>query len=127
MVHTVISNKYKKSVTLHFVANATVTIVGNNTVSNVAQQDEIILGATIQQVWHGCPDGAHWVVTRGNSTVNSIVAVFNSSDYIDYAGAGAAHNVAATGQNLYVTLNGGVNGYIMIDLKKIGNNNFNKV
>lgn len=126
MAYNIITNRKDKSVVLHFTANDTVVIAGNNSVSNVAIGDEIILGAVIQQVWVGSPDGAHWVIKRANATTNSIVAVYNGTDYIDYAGAGAPINVRSS-DNLRVELNANVNGYIMMELKKIGNNNFNKV
>jgi hypothetical protein len=109
-----IANRKNVSATLHFTANATIIISGNNSVSHLAIGDEVLTGASITQVWHGSP--AQWSVKRGANTVG----VFDSTSYVDFAGNGNAINLdsAAT---LVVSLDSSTaNGYLMIELQKIG-------
>lgn len=111
----IIANRKNLSTTIHFVANGTIKIAGNNSVSEIALPGETITGATITQVWHGSQN--EWHVKRGANTV----AIFDSTAYIDFAGCGNALNLDAT-QDLTVELVGTSNGYIMIELQKIGPN-----
>jgi hypothetical protein len=103
-------------VVIHANANATVTIVGNNTVSNVtSNSSEIVVNGVINKVWYGS-DGV-WLIGRGNSTVNAIVGVYTGTGRADYDEGGTLLNISSTGTNLYLTLTSS-NGYIMIDMKK---------
>lgn len=121
---TILANRKAKTVTLHFNANATTVIAGNNSVSGIAIGDEEIVGATILQIWYGTDAAGHWVVKRANSSTNTIVGVFAGADSQDFGGD--AINIRP-GDDLRVELNGAANGFIMLELRKIGNNNFNKV
>lgn len=126
----ILQNKYQTSVVVHATANASWVITGNNSVSNVAVQDEVLTGASIKQVWCGSAsgNGMYWTVTAGNSTVNSIVGVYDSTAWIDYAGTGVLNSAGSTGDNIYVTLNNpaGGDGYIMMELRKHGTANDGK-
>ncbi len=115
---TVLYNSTIKTI-VHFVATDTHVIVGNNTVSNVTSlSNEVIFSADIAQVWHGCDAGGSWIVERGTSSANSIVAVFDGTGHQQYSQAGALISANNTGESLYVTLDGSTNGYIMIELRK---------
>jgi hypothetical protein len=111
MSYTVIQNKKNLSVTIHATGSNTITIAGNNSTSNVATGDEILTGAAIKQVWWGSQPGTNscWIVKRGS----------NSTGWTDYAGNGGmiAKDAGAT---LAIELVGTSNGYIMIELQKIG-------
>lgn len=109
-----IANRKNLSATLHFTANATLTIAGNSSVSHIATDNEVITGAYICQVWHGSQ--TQWTVKRGANTVG----VFDSTAYNDFAGNG---NPIRLDQDatLVVTLDGTTSGYLMIELQKIGN------
>lgn len=109
----IVSNKKNGTVVLHFAANATLTIAGNSTVSNVATGNEILTGANIKQVWFGSP--GHWVVKRGAN----VVGVYNNSGHVNYAAYATSLNVDNTG-TLVLELNGSANGYIMVELQKLG-------
>lgn len=114
MAYTILQNKKNLSVVIHADANTTLTIAGNSSVSNVATSDEILTGAAIKQVWYGSESG-FWKVLRGSNTVG----VYDSTSWIDYAGTGVmlTKDVGAT---LVLQLNGSANGYIMVELQKIG-------
>ncbi|NDB84125.1 MAG: hypothetical protein EB127_15615 [Alphaproteobacteria bacterium] len=109
-----IANRKNLSATLHFTANATITIAGNSSVSHIATGDEVISGAYITQVWHGSM--AQWIVKRGANTVG----VFDSTAYNDFAGNGNSL-VLDPSATLVVSLDPSVtSGYLMIELQKIG-------
>lgn len=109
----IISNRKNLSATVHFVANGTIKIAGNNSVSDIALPGETIAGATITQVWHG--SDMVWNVKRGAN----IVAVFDSTASFDFAGTGNSLNLDMD-QDLTVELLGTANGFIMIELQKFG-------
>lgn len=108
-----IQNKTNGTVVVHATANLTLTIAGNNSVSNVAIGNEVLTGATIKQVWFGSP--GHWIIKRGSNTVG----VYNNSGHVSYGASGTSINLdnAAT---LVVELVGTANGYIMVELQKLG-------
>lgn len=109
----VLHNRKNLSFVIHATANATITIAGNNSVSNVAIDDEVLTGATIKQVWYG--SSGHWVVKRGSNTV----AVFNTSGTANFYGTGMALTKDQT-ENLVLELVDTANGYIMIEMQKVG-------
>lgn len=114
------ANRKNLSATIHFVANGSCVVAGNNSVSDIALPGEVITGATITQVWHG--SNAHWIIKRGANTV----AVLDSTSYVDFAGCGNALTLDST-QNLSVELVGTSNGYIMIELQKLGASNLSQL
>jgi len=118
MAHRVIANRKNLSATLHFTANATVTIAGNSSVSGIALDNEVLTGAYITQMWYGTPSGAvaYWEVKRGSNTV----AILDSTSYTDYAGAGNPIKLDSNG-TLVVNLIGTNAGYLMVELQKEGN------
>lgn len=110
-------NRKNTSAVIHLTANSVVNIAGNSTTSDIATDNEIITGATIVQVFAGCPSGAnaYWTVKRGANTV----LVLDSTGYYDFAGAGMAMNVDAGG-TLVANLENSADGYLLIEVQKIG-------
>lgn len=116
MAVTVLSNKKNSTVTLHINASNTMTIVGNTVNgSNVAIGDENITGATINKAVWGVADGGNIQVKR-NTT---IVAVYSGSGESNYT-ALASPITANSAETLAVTINGTANGYIILELNKLG-------
>lgn len=112
------SNRERSSAVLHFTANtADIVMVGNSSVSAIAKDNETVNGVYISQVICGSPsgNGAYWTIKRGANTV----AVVDSTAAIDFAGAGMAISLwpAAT---LSVELTGAEDGFLMIELQKVG-------
>jgi hypothetical protein len=114
MAYTILQNKKNLSVVIHADANTTLTIAGNNSTSNVAIDNEILTGAAIKQVWWGAETG-FWKIKRGSNTIG----VYDSTGWVDYAGNGIMINKDA-GETLVLELNGTANGYVMVELQKIG-------
>lgn len=108
-------NRKNTSAVIHLTANAVVNVAGNSTTSDIATDNEVLSGATIVQVFSGAGNGAHWEVKRGANTV----LVLDSTGYYDYAGSGMALNID-TGGTLVANLVGGTNGYLLIEVQKIG-------
>jgi hypothetical protein len=123
MAVTITSNKKNRSACLHINANATIVVAGNSSVSNVATSDETLSGVTITQVFWGIDpsNDGHAMITRDGS----IVGVYDSTGYKDYAGNGMALNVNSTA-NIEVTFHGSrhgggtAEGYLFIEVQKIG-------
>ena len=111
----VLHNRKNISAVLHCTANATFVIAGNNSVSNVATSDEVLTGAAIKQIWWGTDPNGAWIVKRGAN----VVSVHSGADWSDYAGNGSMLSKDASA-NVVVELVGSSNGYIMIELQKIG-------
>lgn len=115
MPYRIQANRKYLSFTVHATANTgTITIAGNNSVSNVAISDEVLTGAYITQIWAGS-DGV-WTISRGANTV----AVLDSSGFYDFAGAGnpiTLDSTATLSANLVGATTG---GFIMIELQKEG-------
>lgn len=117
MAFSVENNKKNVSFVVHADATTTLTIAGNNSVSNVATGDEILTGASIKQVWFGSPSGnaAYWTVKRGANTI----LVLDSTGWQDFAGNGNMITKDGAG-TLVLTLVGAANGSIMIEMQKHG-------
>lgn len=116
MAVTTLSNKKNLSITLHVSsANATLVIAGNTATSNIATSDEVLTGATISQIAWGNDGNSHIQVLRGAN----LVAVYDTSGYIDYAGNGIPLN-AFPAANLTINFVGSANSYCVIELQKIG-------
>ncbi len=116
MAVTILSNKLNTSAVIHVsTANASLNVVGNSSVSNVAISNEILTGAYITQIAWGCDGNGHIQIARGGS----IVAVFDSTGYVDYAGNGLALTV---GQNANLAINfvGSSNAYCIFEVQKVG-------
>lgn len=115
----VISNKPQGSCVLHFNANSgNIIVAGNNSVSNVATGSEVLTGASIRKITFGAaPSGtAYWTVARGAN----VVAVCDGTGILNFTGEfGAALNLFPAA-NLVCTLTGSTNGFIMVELAKIG-------
>ncbi len=112
---TIISN-HQDQVLIHFSVSGDVTVLGNNTVSNLTSNSvEIVLDTKIYQVWWGTDTS--WLVETGNSTANSVWGFFTGTGYAGYGVAGEALPLLDSGEELFCTLEGG-NGTIIIDLRK---------
>lgn len=110
----VINNKLKSCVVHAAGANATITVAGNNTVSNITSSaSQILTGASITRVWYGASTG-HWNIKRGAN----LVSTFVGSGYAYFDGAALTVDKTAT---LVLELIGTANGYIMVELHKEGN------
>ncbi len=104
-----------KQVITHTWANDVIVVAGNSTVSNVTSNaTEIVVSATITGVTFGSQAGA-WVMSRSNSTVNTIVGVFSGTNYLNLAGTPI--NIEPT-KNIKLELVGTANGFIMLELHK---------
>lgn len=77
---TLINQKGGKFVVL-FTSNTELQVASAN--SGIA--GETVTGLHINQIWYGLDNG-FWKISRGSNTIN----IYNSSDYVDYAGGGAA-------------------------------------
>lgn len=110
-------NRKNTSAVIHLTANAVVNVAGNSTTSDIATDNEVLSGCTITQVFCGASSGAnsYWTIKRGANTV----LVLDSTGYYDYAGAGMALNID-TGATLTANLVNGGDGYLLIEVQKIG-------
>lgn len=106
-------NNRTSSVIIHATANGTITVAGNNTISNVATGTQVLTGGVITRIWHGAAPSGYWNIKRGSNLVFS--ATGSGYQYFD----GAALNVDKTG-TLVLELMGTSNGHIMIELRKEG-------
>ena len=116
-----IINRRGASAVVHVVANTTVVITGNSSVSNIAfgsgnaQIEETVTNGYISQVWWGT-DGGRWTVARGSNTY----LVLNNSGHMDFAGQGVAITADSTA-NAVLTLSGTANGFLMVEFQKLPN------
>lgn len=115
MAYELLSNKKYRSATFWANSNTTITIAGNNSVSNVAIGDEVLTGASIKQAFFGSQNGGYWVVKRGSNTV----LVFESASWQDFSGNGTMMT-KDNAASLTVELVGTANGHIILELQKHG-------
>ncbi len=109
---SVISNKPKGEVILHFVANSGAIIVaGNTTQSNIAAPGESLTGATIRKVIFS--SNGSWTITRGANTV----AVLHGNHTYDFAGMGMSLSLDPAA-NIAFTHSASATGFIMCTLSK---------
>jgi hypothetical protein len=108
-------NQGHKRVVLHFTASGGVNVAGNSSVSDIALSNEVLSDAYIRRIWWGTDAAAgSWTVKRGSNTV----IIVNGSGQMDFSEAGSAIT-GNSSANVSVTLTGS-NGFIMVDLAKIG-------
>jgi len=98
---------------LHIVANDTIVVVGNSSVSNIALTNETIAAAHISQVWWGSSNASYWTVKRGSNTI----LVLPDSGYLDFAGNGLGLQIDQTA-NLVFTLTGSGVGHLALEGQK---------
>lgn len=116
MAYTITSNKKNSSLVIHIsAANVNLKVAGNTSVSNLAMSDEILTGAYIAQAFWGNDGNGHIQILRDST----LVGVFDSSGYADYAGSGMPLSVGQTA-NLVVNFVGSANGYCILELQKAG-------
>lgn len=111
----VISNKKNGKVVLHFTANATVTVAGNNSVSGIVSNtsEEVVTGGTITKVAWGVTGTDSWTVKRGSNTV----LVLTGTNVLNLAEFGSAVNLHPDA-TLVVEKSGGT-GHILIEMAKV--------
>lgn len=102
--------KDEGTILLHDVANATYVVVGNNSTSNVGTDGFVVNSLIITRAWFGAANGGYWTVDRGSNTV----AVFTDTGELDFDGAAITADSTA---NVVLTLNGGSDGFIMLECK----------
>ena len=115
MAYTIEQNKKNKSFVIHVTSNSTITVAGNNSVSNVAIDDEVLTGATISRAIWGTDGTAYISVLRGANNV----AFFNTSGMIDFAGNGMAITKDKEA-NIVVNFTGSADAYLLLECKKEG-------
>lgn len=97
-----------------FSANGSLNIAGNTASSDIAVDDEEVVGAYIRKViWH-CPANSSIVVKRGTT----LVGVYTGTGTIDYSALGVLLT-ANNDQTLAVTLVGTANAVVQMQLGKI--------
>lgn len=102
-----------KRAIVHCSANATITIAGNSSQSNIATSTQNLSGATISKIWYGSGSSGYWNIKRG---ANVVATVINSGQLLF---DGAPISVDKTG-TLVLELVGTANGFIMVELHKEG-------
>ena len=119
MALTVVHNKKHSAVILITGANTTVTVAGNNSVSNIGLSGvtDTIVGAGIKQIWFSSDSGAGgngWDILRGSNTVWQT----DSTGWQDFAGTGGGLlDVDSTAT--IVCNRTGSRGTLMLELRKI--------
>lgn len=116
MTVTVTSNKPGTSATVHLNAAGSIVVAGNSSVSSIATGGEVLTGAAVTQLFWGCDAGSIRLSRNG-----SVIGVYTGTGHADYAAAGLSINVAQT-SNVDVTFVGTANGYVLVELQKIGTN-----
>lgn len=116
MTTTVTSNKLGTSAQVHLNATDSVVVAGNSAVSDIASGNEVLTGAAITQVFYGSDAGSIQIARGG-----AIVAVLTGTGHVDYAAAGLSIGVNQAA-NVDVTFVGTANGYVLVELQKIGTN-----
>jgi len=104
---TLINQKGGKFVVL-FTSNTELTVASANT----GITGETVTGLHINQVWYRLDTG-FWKIARGANTVN----IYNTSDYIDYAGGGSALQIDSAA-NVVVNCTSS-NCTLIIDFQKV--------
>jgi hypothetical protein len=124
MAVTITSNKKNTSAVIHISAanSGNIVVVGNSTTTNVgatatclATSDEVLSGAYIAQIFWGCDGNGHIQILRGTT----LVGVYDSTGYCDYAGNGMPLNVSPAA-NLVVNFVGSANSYCLLEVQKQG-------
>jgi hypothetical protein len=119
MATTYVKTVNGNRVQIHANANAAVVVVGADGVSNLlSNTSEIVYNAVITKVIHGAPVDAYWKLERGTGASNTLVGVYNGTGEQLYDVNGTTLSVNSTGANLYLTLVGSANGYILVEMKK---------
>ena len=115
---TRIFNNKRQQVDILFTANDTITVAGNDSVSEIAITGQTITGAAIKQILCSSPsgNGAYWSVLRGAN----VVFTPDSTAFIDFAGNGIGLDIDETA-DLTCNLVGAASdaGSIVITLRKI--------
>jgi len=113
MTYYLFNNK-RQSVDVLFTAANTLTISGNDSVSNIAIANQTVLGASIKQMWCASISGnsAFWTISRGSNDI----FYPDSTAYLDFSGNGAGLNLFPDA-TIVVSITGG-SGSLMLTLRK---------
>ena len=126
MAVTITSNKKNTAATIHVAsANASLVIAGNSSVSSIATGDEVLTGAYITQVFFGhdgsSADGGVAIYRGAN-----LVAAYDTTCFMDYAGTGMALTVDQEA-TLEIKFIGSNASYCMLEVQKVGKLTANSV
>jgi hypothetical protein len=119
-----ISSRKNTSAVIHVSGanSGNIIVSGNSTTTNVngtstclAVDNEILSGAYITQIFWGNDGNSHVQVLRGST----LVGVYDSSGYYDYAGTGMPLNVNQSA-NLVINFVGSSNAYALVEIQKVG-------
>lgn len=104
------------SLWLHLTANQTLTIVGNDSVSNVASVGQTITGVTIKQaIWSAANQTTgFWRIARGSN----VYLTFGGTGNVNFAASGVSVSQDSNA-TLVVTLNNTTDGFLLLELKKL--------
>lgn len=114
MSYSVIFNKLNTSAALHITSNSDIQITGNNSISNIALENEIITNGYIKQIFWSCDPNSHIQLY----TDGILSGVYDSSASTDYVGNGLSFNTLIQDQ-LNIRFIGSSNCYCMIEIRKI--------
>lgn len=123
----IISNKKYGSVIFHTSVANTIVVMSNTgagITSNLSigvEENDIIKGCRITQVWYGGLPTSYWTLKRQDHVdpaQNSIVGVFNGTGHTKYDDKGMTIDFN-THHNIILTPVGATNTFIMLELKKI--------
>jgi hypothetical protein len=123
----IITNKKYGSVIFHTTVANTIVVMSNTgagITSNLSigvEENSIIKGCYISQVWHGGLSSSYWTVKRQDHTnpnANSIVGVFHGTGHTKYNDKAMTIDFTP-GYDIILTPVGATNTYIMLELKKI--------
>lgn len=115
MAVEVLSNKKNSAVTLHFSgANTTVVVPGNNSVSGIATDDEILTGANVTKIAWGLDTGSVQILRGAN-----VISTHSGSGIMDFSGNGIAITKDNTA-SLVVNFVGTANGTCIVECSKVG-------
>lgn len=126
MAVTITSNKKNLSTTIHVSsANASLVIAGNSSVSSIASGDEVLTGAYISQIYFGhdgsASDGGVAIYRGAN-----LIAAYDTSCFMDYAGTGMALTVDQSA-TLEIKFIGSNASYCFLEVQKVGELTSNSV
>ena len=98
---------------LQVTANATITVSGNSSVSNIALSGEVVNAAHISQVWWGCANNSYWKIDRGSNNL----LILPQTGYLDFAGNGVGLQQDQTA-TIVITLVGPDPGFLVLEGQK---------
>lgn len=108
MAGRVLSNQKGGKLVMLFTSNTEVSVASAN-----VDATETVTGLHINQIWTGTDGAGYWKIARGSNTI----IVHDGSDYVDYAGNGAALQIDPTA-NVIVNCTSS-NCTLIVDFQKV--------